>query len=644
MVEVGWRFPPLSGGTRQGYTNNDIEVFKGQELMDNLAREICQNSLDAKDDSDVPVKVVFELKKVKTSDYSLFSEYQECLDGCRRYWGDEMDARLSKFLSEADKTISADEISLLVASDYNTKGLDGSYSQKLKSPWEALTSSDGMSVKNEEDSGGSYGIGKNAPFACSSLSMVFYNTYANDGGNAFVGVARLATLMNKEDKPTQRVGKYQVNNDDDEIWTPIYTDTDSSFRDLFRRENEKGTDVIVAGFNQETDWMENVTKAVLKNFFVAISEEKLIVELKDKYEHKIIEKTNISQLFDDYENNGEMVQSTQLYKAFTNPDSHQLLEVINSDDVEVYVKSDNSYKRVVANFRSTGMLVGTYSKRIFQHYAAVVIVRGKELGELLKDTEPPRHNRWDYKLINASEVERRKKARTAIRSIEDQVLELLKSQFESFGTDTIDAAGVGEYLPDTADNSDESVVGDDLLKPKIKLGKIRKARSRSDSTTVEAGKEVGGVKEGDVHNDAVNPTPPPPKPWSPPKPVDPDNTESEQREGVVRQKGTKTMKTPEVKAQRAYPINASEGLYKIIMVPSESYENLYLSCAAVGEDGKSDLLNIESLTCNGYSIAVNGGKAGPISVEADETIVVFAKFTNREKMILKLQLEEVPKG
>ena len=47
MFQIGWRFPPLSGGTRQGYTNNDIEVFKGQELIDNLAREICQNSLDS---------------------------------------------------------------------------------------------------------------------------------------------------------------------------------------------------------------------------------------------------------------------------------------------------------------------------------------------------------------------------------------------------------------------------------------------------------------------------------------------------------------------------------------------------------------------------------------------------------------------
>lgn len=48
MIRIGWRFPPLSGGTKQGFNNNDVEAFRGEELMDNLAREICQNSLDAK--------------------------------------------------------------------------------------------------------------------------------------------------------------------------------------------------------------------------------------------------------------------------------------------------------------------------------------------------------------------------------------------------------------------------------------------------------------------------------------------------------------------------------------------------------------------------------------------------------------------
>ena len=47
-MTVGWYFPPLCGGTEHGYSDQGIEAFKGIELIDNLAREICQNSLDAK--------------------------------------------------------------------------------------------------------------------------------------------------------------------------------------------------------------------------------------------------------------------------------------------------------------------------------------------------------------------------------------------------------------------------------------------------------------------------------------------------------------------------------------------------------------------------------------------------------------------
>ena len=178
MTYIGWRFPPLSGGTRQGYTNNDIEVFKGQELIDNLAREICQNSLDAHiEDSDSPVRVVFELRQFETQRYNVFTQYAECLSGCRDYWADEMDAKLSGFVAGAETALREPTIPVLIASDYNTKGLIGSHSHELSSSWEALTGSDGVSVKSDRNSAGSYGIGKNAPFAriyrsCASCHII----------------------------------------------------------------------------------------------------------------------------------------------------------------------------------------------------------------------------------------------------------------------------------------------------------------------------------------------------------------------------------------------------------------------------------------------------------------------------------------
>ncbi|WP_273227036.1 hypothetical protein [Mogibacterium timidum] len=642
MSAIGWRFPPLSGGHQQGYTNNDIEVFKGQELIDNLAREICQNSLDAKlDNSNSPVRIVFELKKESRASHDVFSQYGKCLSGCRGYWGNEMDPKLSRFVADAEETLTQDEIPILVASDYNTKGLSGSHSKRRSSSWEALTGSDGVSVKSSENSAGSYGIGKNAPFACSSLSMVFYNTVADDGETAFIGVARLATLLNADGKPTQRVGKYQNNNDTAEEWAPIYKTDSNSFRDCFLRK-ELGTDVIIVGFTQSPNWIKNVTKAVLKNFFVAICEERLVVELKDGVEHTIINAETISQYFSDLVDGSEMVSAFQLYKAFTSPDFKDSTEIMESDDVEIYIKSDSSYKRTIANFRATGMLVGTYYKRIFQHYAAVVVVRGEKLGELLKDTEPPRHNRWDYKQIEATDKEKRKLAKKCISKIDEYVLDLLKSQFEVVTEDTVDAAGVGEYIPDDVDGLGGQSEGDDILKAKIKIGKVKTNRSQQGSTTNIGIQEEGTEQEGDIHNHEKNPNPFPPKP-RPPKPVVPGPDEPDPTPGATLGKGTKTVTSPNLAAQRAFPVSSSQGLYKIVIKPTEDYGNLFIEFFAMGEDGKTDPLDLEAFTYNSKNVKIENGKAGPVAVTANTPAVFFAKFARKEKMLLNLRLTEVAK-
>ena len=642
MTYVGWRFPPLSGGTRQGYTNNDIEGFQGEELMDNLAREICQNSLDAHGDkSREPVRVVFELKKIPKLNYNVFIDYQKCIDGCHKLWGQDTDERLTLFLADADTMLARDEIPVLVASDYHTKGLKGSRSREIKTAWEALTGEDGISADKGETGAGSFGIGKNAPFACSALSMVFYNTYAEaDDEHAFVGVARLASHLNEEGKETQRIGKYQKNDDELENWTPIYAEDENTFRDLFSR-SEYGTDVIIAGFNQEHDWFNNVTKAVLKNFFVAIKEERLIVELRDGSEYRILNAEQLDHAISDYSEDKDMVITSQLYKAFVSPDKKEYISIISENDAEVYIKSESSFNRTIANFRDTGMLVGQKSRRIFQHYAAILIIRGNELSKLLRDTEPPRHNRWDYKLIKReSEKEKKKKAKSAIEKIDSTLLQLLKSQFEIVTEDSVDAAGIGEYLPDDLDNMGGASEGNDILKPKIKIGKVKTIVTKPGTITVEGYKTEGGEVLGDVHNDEKNPNP---IPSHPPKPVDPDDIDHEQKEGVAKGKGTKTVTTPNLSAQRAFPINYSMGLYKIVILPTESYDNLYVSCAAMGEDGKIDILDIETFTFNNNPIKIEAGKAGPIKVSENVPATFFVRFASKEKMVLSLNITEVTK-
>ena len=57
-MAIGWNFPSNNFGTVNGIGEAGIETFKGSPYK-SLAREICQNSLDAKIDNGQPVRVEF---------------------------------------------------------------------------------------------------------------------------------------------------------------------------------------------------------------------------------------------------------------------------------------------------------------------------------------------------------------------------------------------------------------------------------------------------------------------------------------------------------------------------------------------------------------------------------------------------------
>ena len=60
--EVNWAFPITGGGKKTGFNEAGIQFFNDDILL-SLAREMCQNSLDAKrEGSDGPVTVAFNSK------------------------------------------------------------------------------------------------------------------------------------------------------------------------------------------------------------------------------------------------------------------------------------------------------------------------------------------------------------------------------------------------------------------------------------------------------------------------------------------------------------------------------------------------------------------------------------------------------
>ena len=81
------------------------------------------------------------------------------------------------------KIVENDETVVLRISDFNTSGLLGSR-EEINTDWTNLTKSSGASDK-KGTAGGSYGIGKYAPFACSDYATVFYSTYDINNEEAY---------------------------------------------------------------------------------------------------------------------------------------------------------------------------------------------------------------------------------------------------------------------------------------------------------------------------------------------------------------------------------------------------------------------------------------------------------------------------
>jgi hypothetical protein len=146
MGKVCWDFPLLGTGNQSGNNIAAITMFKGTGIMDGLAREVCQNSLDARNKdlpADIPVKVKFELVEIEKSKYPMFEGYKKALESSIDYWTTSplSTPKIMEFLSNVKKALDNETIPMLVMSDYNTVGLNGvnaTDDEAAEGIWDAL--------------------------------------------------------------------------------------------------------------------------------------------------------------------------------------------------------------------------------------------------------------------------------------------------------------------------------------------------------------------------------------------------------------------------------------------------------------------------------------------------------------------------
>ena len=273
-----WQFPANGDGAEHGFVNAAAAHFRSDPIA-HLVREAIQNAMDAKTDGLVqPVHVVFKQLDIPNSTIggaSLRPHVESCLALAMSEGQEEAAIAYAKALETLEKSSA----SCLGIIDTGTTGLTGDR-------WSALVIQEGVVRKNLANAGGSYGIGKNAVFNVSDLQTVIYSTryIARRAGREekLQGKSRLMAHPApwESDTQLQHIGFYRTVEKQplrgQQIPAPFkLTDT--------------GTGVFILGFNPHCDnWAKAAVDAVLENFFFALHNQQLVVEIEVDPEQQVI--------------------------------------------------------------------------------------------------------------------------------------------------------------------------------------------------------------------------------------------------------------------------------------------------------------------------------------------------------------------
>lgn len=478
-MSIGWKFPSNNYGTLSGIGEAGIETFKGTPYR-SLAREICQNSLDAKISPTKPVIVEFSCTQQVADSLPGFAALREAIDACLDFWTKQSNKKTVDFFKNAVKVAERKTIPVLRISDFNTTGLVGS-DKDYNTPWQNLVKASGVSDKGGA-SGGSFGIGKSAPYACSDLRTVFYATYDKNGLKASQGIARLVSFALKSkflkrdtDNITTGIGYYGEMDRNRAI--PECRSLDKGFR-----RSESGTDVFILGFTNKNDWQNEVIASVLDDFLISV----YLGLLEVRVEGVTISKATLPEVVEEYKKTAVMAHN--YYQTLVSPNARVITEDFEGlGELELHILIQNGLHRRVLMSRSNGMKVFD-QKNISSaiQFAGICILKDEHINSYFREMENPQHDAWEPER-HSKPSEAKKRKQSLSRYIKEQVLELGKKTTVA----EVDAEGVGEFLPDeitseSGADKHESIV-DATKDMELNLSTLKSIQKGFEATTATYG-------------------------------------------------------------------------------------------------------------------------------------------------------------
>lgn len=453
-----WRFPGNNYTQDQGIDTPDMETF-AQDPIASLARETCQNSIDARIEGKT-AKIQFTTFDIMKKDIPGIDRIEKEIDSCMEYR--QNNKKIYDTLRGMKTQLDTGLIHCIRISDFNTIGLAG-VSKTDDSPFFLLTKGTGISDKSGSK-GGSKGIGKFASFVASSFNTVFYSTLNLQGEKGYIGICKLcSTRMENTDEKTIGIGYFGSNDKN----MPILEDF--NLEKGYKRESS-GTDIYILGFRKNSTWKKDLITKILDSFMSAIYFEDLEVEV----DGLIINKRTLNTIIDneDLINKRSYNNIKSQYILLNDPDVFRSeLEIDDYGKVDIYLKPFSKEKADLATnecvmIRYPYMKIKSLSRISNVPCSAMCIIGDNGLNRILRDIENPQHTNWEINRIDDDDI--KNEVRYIIKTLTDKIVDYVYEKLSNSEVKETDVEGASEFLP----GIEESNIGfgeDTIIveKPKI---------------------------------------------------------------------------------------------------------------------------------------------------------------------------------
>ena len=474
--EPKWEFIPNDARQIHGWNDAGVETFRGTQIT-SLTREVIQNSIDAVSDDRLPVRVKFSLMKdVDFGQSQLASIFNNCWESSRDF---ESERALEFFRRGAPELEMNAQIQTLVIEDFNTTGLS-------ENRWEMLLTAEGVGAKPRPDSLGSYGIGKKATFAASRYRTVLYSTqFAMPTciARKFQGKSILVSHRDDDGKPKGSIGYFGA--DEWNVLEEIDGES-GTIPDAFRRYAD-GTSIYVVGFDSVEGWRREIISSVLSNFFYAILNNKLVVDVDGATDDGLperIEKDSMAAAFDvlvaETGASQSIVDAKALFEtiAVVFPETSSIRQATTDGQLQqlghtkIWIRVGEGLPNQALIIRDPGMAICDavrrfpYLKRLpgnWGDFAAVVVCADEEGNDLLRSMEPPAHDNFEPdRLKGVGDESAASRGERALSELGRRIREWVDHEMPDLEVDEVAPLDdLSDFFPSEGLNTETNVTGEE---------------------------------------------------------------------------------------------------------------------------------------------------------------------------------------